>query len=52
MADQREFPVPHPEFIAVGPTNQTLVIFHEDGGAAFLDLHRVTGIDRLPSAAT
>jgi hypothetical protein len=48
VADQRTFTIPHPEFVSIGPQNRTLVIWNEDGGASFLDMLMITGIDRLP----
>jgi hypothetical protein len=55
LADQRKFVIRHPEYVTIGPQNRTLVIWHDDGGAAWLDMLMITGIDRQapsrPSAA-
>ena len=50
VADQRSYTIPHPDFVAIGPNNRTLIVFHDDGGASLLDMLMITGIDLLPPA--
>jgi hypothetical protein len=45
VADQRSYNIKHPEYVAIGPQNRTLVVFHEDDGASFIDMLMITGID-------
>ena len=50
VADQRSYLIPHPEFVAIGPNNRTVVVFLQDGGCSFLDMLLITGIDISPPA--
>jgi hypothetical protein len=51
VADQRKYTIKHPEFVAIGPQNRSLVIWHDDGGGSFIDMRMVTGIDIPPPEA-
>jgi hypothetical protein len=52
MADGRQFPVPHPDFLNLSPTGRTAVIFHPDGSASIVDLLLMTELElSLPSRA-
>jgi hypothetical protein len=42
IADGREFPIPHPDFLSLSPTGRTAVIFHDDGSASIVDLMLMT----------
>jgi hypothetical protein len=45
IAAQRSYTIPYPEFVSIGPKKQTLVLWHEDGGASIIDMLMITGID-------
>jgi hypothetical protein len=45
ITDQRSYNIEHPEYVAIGPQNRTLVVFHDDGGASFIDMLMITRID-------
>lgn len=48
MADGREFPIPHPDFLSISPPGRTAVVFHEDGSASIVDLLLMTELE-LPA---
>ncbi len=48
MADGRQFPIPHPDFLSFSPTGRTAVIFHADGSASIVDLLLMTELELSP----
>ncbi|MCH8146496.1 MAG: hypothetical protein IH987_00660 [Planctomycetes bacterium] len=44
LADGRNIPVEHPEFMAVSPTGRSAVIYGEDGSFEIVDVMLVTNI--------
>jgi len=48
MADGRQFPIPHPDFLTMSPTGRTAVIFHPDGSASIVDLFLMTELELSP----
>lgn len=50
MADGREVPVPHPEFIMLPPQSRTCVVWEDDAKAfGFIDLLLVTQLTVKPN---
>ena len=45
MADGRQFPIPHPDFLSMSPAGRTAVIFHPDGSASIVDLLLMTELE-------
>ena len=45
MADGREFPVPHPDFLSMSPTGRTVIIYQENEEFSILDLLLMTEIE-------
>ncbi len=52
MADGRQFPIPHPDFLSMSPSGRTAVIFHEDGSASVVDLLLMTELELSPPATS
>lgn len=50
LADGREIPVLHREFIASAPSGRTLVVFQPDDSMNIIDLLLVTDIEIPPKA--
>jgi len=48
LADGRKFPVPHREFIALGPRGRTVIVYHPDESFDVLDVLLVTGLNSKP----
>lgn len=44
MADGKEYPVPHPDFIFVMPVSETVLVCKENGAGTFLPLGTMTGL--------
>jgi len=44
MADGKEYPVPHPDYISVHPTASYVIVYHNRGGYVVLPLLTMTGI--------
>ena len=52
MADGRQFPIPHPDFLSTSPSGRTAVIFHPDGSASIVDPLLMTELElSSPSAS-
>lgn len=45
MADGRQFPIPHPDFLHVFPTGRLAVVWREDGTASILDVYLMTELE-------
>ena len=52
MADGRQFPIPHPDFLSMSPSGRTAVIFHPDDSASIVDLLLMTEPEPSPAART
>ena len=54
MADGRQFPVPHPDFLFMSPSGRTVIICDEGEGEDFsiLDLLLTTEIEMAPTNAS
>ncbi len=50
MADGRQFPIPHPDFLSFSPIGRTAVIFHPDGSASIVDLLLMTELELSPAS--
>ncbi len=50
LADGREIPVHHREFVAAAPSGRTLVVFQPDDRMNIIDLLLVTDVEIHPSA--
>jgi len=48
MADGRQFPIPHPDFLSMSPAGRTAVIFNPDGSASIGDLLLLTELELSP----
>ncbi len=48
MADGRQFPIPHPDFLSMSPSGRTAVIFHPDDSASIVDLLLMTELELSP----
>ncbi len=48
MADGRQFPIPHPDFLTMSPSGRTAVIFHPDDSASIVDLLLMTELELSP----
>jgi hypothetical protein len=44
LADGRHISVPHMEFMAIGPTGRTVIVYDEDDAHNIIDLLLVTDI--------
>jgi hypothetical protein len=44
LADGREIPVPHQEFMAIGPTGRTIIVYDEQESFNIVDLLLVTDV--------
>jgi len=44
MADGKEYPVPHPDYISLSPTGRFTIVYDDDGGYFILPLITMTGI--------
>ena len=44
LADGREIPVPHPDFVALGPLGRTLLVYRPDESHHVVDLLLVTDL--------
>ena len=44
MADGKDYPVPHPDYISVHPTASYVIVYHNRGGYVVLPLLTMTGI--------
>ena len=42
LADGRQIPVPHPDFVAQSPTGRTVIVYQEDDTFSIVDLLLVT----------
>ncbi len=51
MADGREFPVPHPDFLSMSPTGRTVIIYGQDDEFSILDLLLMTEIQIQPTVS-
>jgi len=52
LADGRQIPVNHPDFVAASPTGRIVCIFHGPGDASvFVDIMLVTALELNPGAA-
>ena len=51
MADGREFPIPHPDFLSISPPGRSAVVFHPDGSASIVDLLLMTELEVSPPKA-
>ena len=49
LADGREVPVQHPDFLATDPKGRTIVVYRPDGGLNIIDLMLVTDIEMNPA---
>lgn len=45
VADGRNIPVKHPDFLSMSPVARTIHVFHEDGHSEFIDLLLVTSLE-------
>jgi len=45
VADGRDVPLAHPEFVSVDPEGCVMHVFQEDGRSKFIDFVLVTGIE-------
>jgi hypothetical protein len=45
VADGRNVPVPHPDFVSVDPKGRVVHVFREDGSSEFIDCMLVTSIE-------
>jgi hypothetical protein len=45
LADSRSFPVPHPEFMAIGPGGRNIIVFRDADWWDVLDVIMITGIE-------
>ncbi len=45
MADGRQFPIPHPDFLSISPPGRIACIFHDDGSASIVDLLLMTELE-------
>jgi hypothetical protein len=52
MADGRQFPIPHPDFLSMSPTGRTAVIFQTDGSASIVDLLLLTELELSPPSTS
>jgi hypothetical protein len=52
MADGRQFPIPHPDFLSMSPTGRTAVIFQTDGSASIVDLLLMTELELSPPSTS
>jgi hypothetical protein len=52
LADGREIPVQHREFLAAAPSGRTLVVFQPDDSFNIIDLLLVTDIEVKPANGT
>ena len=50
LADGREIPVQHPEFMLVAPSGRTVVVIQPDDRLNIVDLLLVTDVEIKPSA--
>jgi hypothetical protein len=50
MADERQFLIPHPDFLSMSPSGRTAVIFHPDDSASIVDLLLMTELELSPPA--
>lgn len=50
LADGREIPVRHREFIATAPSGRTIIIYQPDDSFNIIDLLLVTDIELKPAA--
>ncbi len=44
MADGKEYPVPHPDYISLPPRGSYVIVFDNDGGSNYLPLLTMTGL--------
>jgi len=44
MADGKEYPVPHPDYISLSPNGSFSIVYDDDGGYFILPLITMTGI--------
>lgn len=52
VAEQRAFPVPHPEYAFVEPKGRFVIVAYDDGGFDVLDMLLITGIKVQPPKTT
>lgn len=45
VADGREVPVPHPDFVSLDPKGRIVHVFRQDGRSEFIDFMLVTSIE-------
>ena len=45
VADGRDVPVPHPDFVSVDPKGRVVHVFRQDGRSEFIDFVLVTSIE-------
>jgi len=48
IGDTRELPVPHPEFLALSPSEDIAIVFRPDGGFNIVDIELVTDLELKP----
>jgi hypothetical protein len=48
LADGREIPVPHREFLALSPTGRTVIVCGPDEAFSIVDLYLVTDLEFRP----
>jgi hypothetical protein len=51
MADARQFPAPHPDFLSMSPSGRTAVIFHPDDSASVVELLLMTRVSMAPTGS-
>ena len=51
LADGREVPVHHQEFLALGPSGRTVIVYQPDDSFNIIDLLLVTDLEVKPAAA-
>lgn len=47
----RELPVPHPDFLALSPSEDIAIVFRPDGGFNVVDVQRVSDLEVKPVAS-
>ncbi len=45
LADGRQLPVPHREFLSHSPSGRTMIVYHEDDTFSIIDLLPVTELE-------
>jgi hypothetical protein len=51
LADGREIPVHHREYMAIGPQGRTFVVYQPDESLNIIDLYLVTDLEVRPNGA-